>query len=245
MKRVLILVAVVAAVAILAFYLLRDPYRASEAIPARVDDESAARGTSEDSSSDERVSFESAELMFTGSSALGEQPGFFETVSGEIVLDADRAPKRLSGTVRMDSVLTNADSLTAKLKNEPGMFEVAKYPTAEFVSTALRPASGEAADKGATHEVQGNLTLRGVTKSITFPVTIEVAPESVQLSGEFSVDRQWFGINYDGGAAFPEIRNLVLINLDVEAPRTPRVGAESDQPSNPSNQDEPTTRPAD
>jgi len=244
MKRVLILVAVVVAVILVALYLLRDPYRASEAIQARVGESEAAE-TGEISESDERVPFETVELMFTGSSALGEQPGFFEDASGELVLGDDGAPRRLKGTVRMDSVLTNADSLTAKLKNEPGMFEVAKYPTAEFVSTAIRTASGEAAGKGATHEVQGNLTLRGVTKSIAFPVTIEITPAKVLLSGEFSVNRQEFGISYDGGAAFPEIRDLVLINLDVEAARTRRGDAQSGPTSNPSNQDEPTTRPAD
>jgi polyisoprenoid-binding protein YceI len=244
MRRALILVAVVAAVAILAFYLFRDPYRASEAIPARVEEGSAAVETS-DGTGGERVPFAAADLMFTGSSALGEQPGFFEKVSGEIVLDEDGAPRRLSGTVRMDSVLTNADSLTAKLKNEPGMFEVARYPTAAFISTGIRPASGEAAVKGATHEVQGNLTLRGVTKLITFPVKIEIVPESVRLSGEFSVDRQWFGINYDGGAAFPEIRDLVLINLDVEAARTPSADSGTEKSSNPSIENDPATRSAD
>ncbi len=234
-SKLLILLAIVLAVVMLAIYLFRDPYRASQAQQATVDEPSATTQPAETEVSGERVVFESAELMFTGSSALGEQPGFFEQVSGELVLSEDGTPLQLKGTVQMASVLTNADSLTKKLKSEPGMFEVEKYPTAEFTSTAIRPASGDAAASGATHEIQGNFTLSGVTKSISFPVTIEVTPQKVTLSSEFAVNRQDFGVNYDGGAAFPEIRDLVLINLDVEAARTP---------STPSNTDEPTTRPA-
>jgi polyisoprenoid-binding protein YceI len=234
-SKLLILLAVVLAVVILAFYLLRDPYRASQARQATVEEPTSTTQPTEAEVSGERVVFESAELMFTGSSALGEQPGFFEQVSGELVLGEDGTPLQLTGTVQMASVLTNADSLTNKLKTEPGMFEVDRYPTADFVSTAIRPASGEAAAEGATHQVQGNFTLRGVTKSVSFPATIEVTPQKVMFSSEFAVNRQDFGVNYDGGAAFPEIRDLVLINLDFEASRTPCT---------PSNSDEPSTRPA-
>src|SRR5688500_7753587 len=119
----------------------------------------------------------------------------------------------------MDSVLTNADSLTAKLKSEPGMFEVGKYPTSEFVSTAIRPVATPGA-AGDTHEIEGNFTLRGITRSIRFPAKIEVTPAAVTLQSEVSVNRQDFGVSYEGGTACPEIRDLVLINLDIEAPRT-------------------------
>ena len=239
----------IAAVA-LTLFLLRAPDRAADAQRAQVGDvvEPAAQTDvpeqAQDSATDEVLAFESAELMFTGSSALGEQPGFFETVSGQLVLGEDGTPKALRGTVQMASVLTNADSLTAKLKSEPGMFEVEKYPTAQFVSTAIRPVSTPGAE--ATHEIEGNFTLRGITRSIRFPAKIEVTPAAVTLQSEFSVNRQEFGVNYEGGTAFPEIRDLVLINLDLEASRTaspPAAGGEEPSSNTLQSPNEPTTRP--
>lgn len=227
----------------LVIYLLRDSYRAADAPQAQVGE---ARATTEPAVEEldavQTVPFESAELMFTGSSALGEQPGFFENVRGEAVLAEDGTLRGLRGTVQMASVMTNADSLTAKLKNEPGFFEVDQYPTAEFASTSIRPAGREAAAKGATHQVEGNLTLRSITRSISFPAKIEVTPERFSLESEFSVNRRDFGVSYEGGAAFPDIRDLVLINLSIQAPRK-SVDAR-DSSTKQANQDDPATRPS-
>lgn len=228
----------------LVIYLLRDPYRAADAPRAQVGE---AQPTTHDAADRalpvETVPFESADLLFTGSSALGEQPGFFENVRGEALLADDGTVRGLRGTVQMASVMTNADSLTAKLRSEPGFFEVDKYPTAEFTSTSIEPAIGEAAAKGATHQIVGNLTLRGITRSIGFPAKIEVTPERFSLEGEFSVNRQDFGVSYEGGAAFPDIRDLVLINLNISAPRK-SSGDASDSPTRQANQDDPTTSPS-
>ena len=215
----------VVVVVLVLVWLFRDPYRASQAQQAQVAEardpqqiDAAAEGL-------ELVAFETAELMFTGSSALGEQPGFFEKVSGEARIGAGDNLRSLRGTVQMGSVVTQADSLTKKLKEESGFFEVEAYPTAEFVSTGIRPApEGAVRD---THVIVGNLTLRGVMKSVEFPAQVEITPQRFLLSAEFSVNRHDFGVSYDGGAAFPEIRELVLINLSIDAPRSSAAGEEA------------------
>lgn len=238
---VAIAVAVLAVGIALAVIFLRAPDRAADAYQASVGEVDEEETSIEQATEDlEAAPFDSAELMFTGSSALGEQPGFFERVNGVVYLDADGQPAGLRGEVDMASVLTNADSLTAKLKNEPGMFEVEKYPTATFIATGIEPATGDAS--GATHKVHGHFTLRGITKSISFPAKIEVTPEQVVLSAEFAVNRHEFGVSYEGGTAFPDIRDGVLINLDIEAQRPPRP--DTDTSSTPSSNDEPTTRSA-
>ena len=62
---------------------------------------------------------------------------------------------------------TDTPDLTKHLKTAD-FFDVAKYPEATFVSTAIKPGG----EKGASHTVTDNLTLHGATKSITFPATI-------------------------------------------------------------------------
>ena len=71
-------------------------------------------------------------------------------------------------------------------------------------------------EKGATHTITGNLTLHGVTKSITFPATIAVSPEAITVDGTFSINRKDFGINY-AGAADNLIRDEVVLTLKVRA----------------------------
>jgi len=57
-----------------------------------------------------------------------------------------------------------------------------------------------------------------VKKSISFPATIQVSPDSVSANAEFSINRKDFGINYPGKAD-DLIRDGVVIKLTIKAPR--------------------------
>ncbi len=62
----------------------------------------------------------------------------------------------------------------------------------------------------------GNLTLHGVTKSITFKPEVTVTDSAITLKAEFDVMRFDFGIVYKGNAD-DLIRDEVVIRLDVKA----------------------------
>jgi polyisoprenoid-binding protein YceI len=94
----------------------------------------------------------------------------------------------------------------------PDFFDVAKIPEASFVSTAIK-AGGE---KGASHTVTGNLTMHGVTKSITFPATINVTPDAATVDATFSISRKEFGITYPGPSD-NAIRDNVVLTLKIHA----------------------------
>jgi len=67
--------------------------------------------------------------------------------------------------------------------------------------------------------VSGNFDLHGIKKTITFPATIEVAPDSVSVNAEFAINRKDFGIVY-AGKADDLIRDGVVIKLTLKVPRT-------------------------
>ncbi len=84
-----------------------------------------------------------------------------------------------------------APKLTAHLKSED-FFDVANYPTALFELTAMDPMSGEYNAK-----VTGNLTIKGVTKSISFPANVLITDNSIVVDSEpFTVDRNNWGLSY-------------------------------------------------
>ncbi len=64
-----------------------------------------------------------------------------------------------------------------------------------------------------------NFELHGVKKSITFPATIQVAPDSVSVTAEFAINRKDFGLVY-AGKADDLIRDGVVIKLTIKVPRT-------------------------
>jgi polyisoprenoid-binding protein YceI len=126
--------------------------------------------------------------------------------------DGNAAAATIRVELDMTTVQADDDNLTKHLKS-PDFFEVARFPTATFVSTGV-VAGG---DKGATHTVTGNLELRGVKKSISFPASVTVGAGGVSAKAEFVIDRKDFGIVYPG-MADDLIRDEVVIQLNLSAP---------------------------
>jgi polyisoprenoid-binding protein YceI len=144
-------------------------------------------------------------ISFVGSKVTGSHEGGFKEFSGTIeVADGKIAPASKI-TIQMDSLWSDNDRLTGHLKNAD-FFDVPTFPTAEFVVTSMN-------DSG---ELTGNLTMHGVTKSITFPSDVEIAGSSVSLKAEFDIKRFDWGIVYKGKAD-DLIRDEVVIKLDVTA----------------------------
>lgn len=160
------------------------------------------------------ISPENSKIEFVGSKVTGSHNGSFKQFSGTIDLVKDNIEQsRVTIDIDTNSIVTDTDRLTAHLKT-PDFFDVAKHPKANFTSTKIE----RAATAGATHTVTGNLDLHGVTKSISFPATIQVAPDAATVNAEFALNRKNFGINY-AGKADDLIRDEVVMKLTVKAPR--------------------------
>lgn len=156
-------------------------------------------------------------IEFVGSKVTGRHEGRFRTFDGRIELAPRLEDSRLSLTIEVASMETDDDKLTAHLKTAD-FFDVERYPTAQFTTTRIEKGG----TGGATHTVTGNLELHGVTKSISFPATIRLGPESLEAQSEFVLNRKDFGMTYPG-AADDLIRDEVVIKLTVRAPR-PKQG---------------------
>lgn len=158
-----------------------------------------------------QITPQNSKIDFVGSKVTGSENGSFGNFSGQIDYAGAPENSRVNITIEMDSVRTDSAGLEKHLKTAD-FFDVAKFPQATFVSTAIK-AGG---DNGATHTVTGNLTMHGATKSISFPATIAVTPDTATVDSSFSINRKDFGINY-AGAADNLIRDQVVLTLHIRA----------------------------
>ena len=129
----------------------------------------------------------------------------FEDWSGAL----EMAGQELTGvevTVQISGLKADQDKLTGHLKS-PDFFDAEQFPTASFRSTSIQAKPGP---EGATHLVTGTMNMHGVDKELSFPAKLEGA----QLSTEFVIDRQDFGIAYPG---MPDdlIQDDVLLTIDL------------------------------
>lgn len=158
---------------------------------------------------------ENSKVGFTGSKVTGKHDGGFNKFTGTIDLVNNKAEEsQVSVDIEMASVFSDADGLTKHLQTGD-FFEVEKHPKSSFTSTKIEAdkAKGE-----GNYTVTGDLEMRGVKKSITFPAKIGVSPNEVTVDTEFAINRKDFGIAY-AGKADDLIRDEVVIKLNLKAPR--------------------------
>lgn len=153
-----------------------------------------------------------SKIEWTGSKVTGKHDGGFRKFEGHVSL-VDESPEKSSVSVDIDtsSLFTEPERLVEHLKSAD-FFDVAKFPKASFSSTEVKKGG----DKGASHTVTGNLTLHGVTKSVTFPANLRTSPSGVEVDAEFAINRKDFGLVY-AGKPDDLIRDGVVIKLTIRS----------------------------
>ncbi len=88
--------------------------------------------------------------------------GRFNKFGGSFVVDPDASKCSFELNIKTDSVDTNNQQRDTHLRS-PDFFNAKQFPEITFKSTSVKPIDGG-------YEVTGDLTLHGVTRSITFPL---------------------------------------------------------------------------
>lgn len=139
----------------------------------------------------------------------------FPSFTGTVQYDGD-ALAGVSFEIEMSELQSDNPRLTKHLLNED-FFDVEKFPKSTFTSTEIR--TGAAPEHaGSTHTVVGNMTIRGTTKTIEFPATINVTEAEFVAESGFAINRQDFGISYKGRAD-DLIQDNVALTIRLVAPR--------------------------
>lgn len=147
--------------------------------------------------------------------------GSFNQFDGTVVMDAEKPEaSSVDFTIQVGSVDTGNENRDKHLKSAD-FFDAEKFPTITFKSTAAKKLSAE------EWEVTGDLTMRGVTKSVTLPVSFlgEAKDPRGNLKAGFSttvkINRKDFGVswnqNLDSGGVVVSDEVKVTVDLAVVA----------------------------
>ncbi len=116
----------------------------------------------------------------------------------------------LALTLNVDSTSINTGSgfKDNEIKGKK-FFDVEKFPKIKLVSNkAAAAGSGQC-------QVQANFTLRGITKSVTIPLVVQLDGKGQgTLKGEYTIDRKDYGITHN--MFMNPIEDNVVISLDLK-----------------------------
>jgi hypothetical protein len=171
-----------------------------------------------------------SKLQWIGTKPTGKHIGRFLIQQGKLYVQ-DTAITGGSIEINMSSLkdmdLASSDtSLQRKLETElkgPLFFDVEKYPVARFEITGasdFRPSVGnDVMMKDANYMIQGNLTIKNITKNISFPACIKVSQGVLTADAVFNIDRTLWGMTYRADKSMQDklINSQVNIQLKIRA----------------------------
>ena len=150
--------------------------------------------------------------------AVSKDRGEFKDFSGTLELAENPADSKINVTIQAVSVDTHDENRDNHLRTND-FFDAENFPVWTFTSTAIRPRSANEWD------VDGDLTIRGVTKQVTLDATLEGVVNDpyglhrVGFSATTSIVRDDFGVSFNaaletGGVV---VGKKVDIDLELEA----------------------------
>lgn len=129
--------------------------------------------------------------------------GHFSGITGTIIFSPDDlAGSRFDVQVKAGSVDTEVKMRDNHLRSEE-YFDVKNYPQITFVSVKVTPSN-----KSGTLFVFGKLTMKGVTKDISFPFKAQPIQDGYLFDGEFKINRRDFKVG--GGSTVSDQLTVIL-----------------------------------
>lgn len=133
--------------------------------------------------------------------------GRFSGITGVIHFDPGNLPGcNFDVQVEARTINTEVDMRDEHLRGE-AYFDVKNYPHISFVSVKVTPSN-----KSGTLFVFGKLTMKGITKDISFPFTAEPLENGYLFKGEFKLNRRDFKVG--GGST---VSDNLTVSLSVVA----------------------------
>jgi polyisoprenoid-binding protein YceI len=143
--------------------------------------------------------------------------GMFAQPSGTVLLDeAAPAKSKINATINVNLINTGVEERDTHLKG-PDFFDVGKYPVITFVSTGVSRSSP------TSYSVTGDLTMHGVTRSVTLAVTASAPFNHAGgirrgIEATTSVNRKDYGLRWEfpGEGAGVVVGDTIQITINAE-----------------------------
>ena len=175
-----------------------------------------------DAAPDLRVDTAQSQLEWVGTKPTGRHTGSLKIQEGSIsmqdsVISGGRFVIDIQSLQPVDQSAEQNNKLRTHLLS-PDFFDAANHPTALFEIASVTPGA-DSSMQDATHTITGNLTIKGIAKSISFPARVQMSPAGIVADANFNIDRTQWGMNYMGDASIQDkfIDHQVNLKLHLVA----------------------------
>lgn len=165
-----------------------------------------------------KVDGSKSKIAWLAKKVTGSHNGFINISGGTLQVDGSTLT---GGSFNVDTRTMTVEDikdekgnarLLGHLKSDD-FFSVEKHPEASFAITSAKKKSGN------TYDIIGNLTIKGISQSITFPADVVVNGNQLNAKATVKIDRTKFDIKYRSNSFFENLGDKAIYDdftLDVE-----------------------------
>jgi len=147
-----------------------------------------------------------SKIDWVGRKITGAHNGTIEIKEGELILSEG---KLAGGKLIVDTTSIKILDITDPTTNaqfaghmaSDDFFSIEKYPEATFEITSV-----------ADNEVEGDLTIKGITHPVAFNATVNVIGDTLFATGKLVIDRTKYGIKFRSGNFFKDLGDNLIYN---------------------------------
>ncbi len=175
------------------------------------------------------VPSESSFWVFAGKSGLFSALGHdheigVKSFSGRVIVPEAGAS---GGALELDVEAKSLAVLDKKVSEEDRkkifdamhneVLESAKHQKITFKSVSVSDVK-QTGDNAYSFTLNGDLTLRGVTKRIAAPVALTITPQQLRATGKYTLKQTDYGIKpYSAAGGTIKVKNEVIVNFNIVA----------------------------
>lgn len=152
-----------------------------------------------------QIKAKSSSVKWVGKKITGQHDGAIDVKNGFLTF---KGKKLVGGTVVIDMSSIIVSDLKGKSKGKleghlkaDDFFGVEKHKTSKIVFKKIKGKSG-------TFNVTADLTIKGITKSVNFDISVKGDVATAKLK----VDRTQFGIKYGSSSFFDNLKDKAIDN---------------------------------
>lgn len=155
-----------------------------------------------------------SKINWLGKKVTGQHNGTIDIANGELIVENGKI-KGGKFDIDMNSITVEdlKDSeMNAKLTNHlksDDFFSAEKHPISVFEITKAE-AMNDPNKPEMNHNITGNLTIKGITKSITFPASVKNENGTVSAEADFDIDRTEWDVRYRSGKFFDNLGDKMI-----------------------------------
>ncbi|MDT8412153.1 MAG: YceI family protein [Vicingaceae bacterium] len=147
-------------------------------------------------------------VEWVGKKVAGEHSGTINLKEGSLKLDGN---KLVGGEVIIDMTSIIVTDLEGEYKGKlEGHLNSADFFDTKNHGEAILKIKSTKLKKGSIYTVKADLTIKGITKEIEFPATIEIKDGKVAAYAEVKVDRTLYDIKYGSGKFFEGLGDKMI-----------------------------------